>query len=93
LSGFSPGDVVRCTLGGSERRGVYITERDGMAVLKLDNGYNIGVFSGDCSLVERPSPQQVTKTEVDQDLSLPHALHRVHRGDGSRAGSITGPVQ
>jgi len=71
LSGFSPGDVVRCTLGGSERRGVYITERDGMAVLKLYNGYNIGVFSGDCSLVERPSPLQVTKTEVDQDLSLP----------------------
>lgn len=71
MSGFSPGDVVRCTLGGSERRGVYITERDGMAVLKLDNGYNIGVFSGDCSLVERPSPPHVAKAEVDQDLSLP----------------------
>ncbi len=71
MNGFSPGDVVRCTLGGSERRGVYITERDGMAVLKLDNGYNIGVSSRDCSLIERQSPQQAAKVEVVQDRSLP----------------------
>lgn len=71
MNGFSPGDVVRCTLGGSERRGVYITDRDGMAVLKLDNGYNIGVSSADCALIERPASPQVAKVEVDQDQSLP----------------------
>lgn len=71
MNAFCPGDVIRCTLGGSERRGVYITDRDGMAVLKMENGYNIGVSPGDCSLIERPSAQQAVKVEVMQDETLP----------------------
>lgn len=71
MSCFIPGDVVGCTIGGSERRGVYITDRDGMAVLKLESGYNIGVFPGDCTLLERVVPQEISRTLEEQDPSLP----------------------
>ena len=71
MSGFLPGDLVNCTVGGTGRRGTYITDRDGMAVLKMDSGYNIGVFPGDCTLIERPSPLRVERAEVEQDPSLP----------------------
>lgn len=71
MNAFCPGDLIRCTLGGSERRGVYITDRDGMAVLKLENGYNIGVFLEDCFLIERPSPHPAVKVDVKQDENLP----------------------
>ncbi|WP_394339255.1 MULTISPECIES: hypothetical protein, partial [unclassified Methanoculleus] len=33
---------MRYASGGTALTGTYITERDGMAVVKLDNGYNIG---------------------------------------------------
>jgi len=63
--------MVSCVLGGNERRGIFITNRDGMAVLKMENGYNIGVFPKECILLERPSPNPVSKKEVVQDFSLP----------------------
>jgi len=37
------GDRVLCTVGGHSYEGTYITDRDGMAVVKLGSGYNIGV--------------------------------------------------
>jgi glutamyl-tRNA(Gln) amidotransferase subunit D len=42
-----------------------------MAVLKMDTGYNIGVFPEDCTLVERPVPPALSRVEVEQDSSLP----------------------
>ena len=48
------GDRVWCTGGGREHAATFITERDGMAVVKLDSGYNIGVSKEDVAFVERP---------------------------------------
>jgi len=71
MNGFSPGDLVSFPLGGQQRTGIYITESDGMAVLKLDSGYNIGIAPEGCTLLERnESPPLVTR-EIIQDPSLP----------------------
>jgi len=53
------------------KNGVYITERDGMAVVKLDSGYNIGIPPGSCTLVERPAPQPSRQIDVVQNKNLP----------------------
>jgi glutamyl-tRNA(Gln) amidotransferase subunit D len=53
------------------RKGVYITERDGMAVVKLDSGYNIGVPPVSCTLTERPIPMPSMQPDVVQDRTLP----------------------
>jgi glutamyl-tRNA(Gln) amidotransferase subunit D len=53
------------------RNGVYITERDGMAVIKLDSGYNIGVPQSSCTLTERPAPVPPKQIDVVQDKNLP----------------------
>jgi glutamyl-tRNA(Gln) amidotransferase subunit D len=53
------------------RKGVYITERDGMAVVKLDSGYNIGVPPVSCTLTERPIPMPSKQPDVVQDRTLP----------------------
>jgi len=50
---------------------VYITGRDGMAVVKLDSGYNIGVPPESCSLMNRPVPVPSEQHEVLQDKNLP----------------------
>jgi glutamyl-tRNA(Gln) amidotransferase subunit D len=55
-----------------DRKGVYITERNGMAVIKLDSGYNIGVPPVSCTLVERPVPVPAKPLEVAQNSSLPN---------------------
>ncbi|HOT03214.1 MAG TPA: Glu-tRNA(Gln) amidotransferase subunit GatD [Methanolinea sp.] len=71
MNDLRSGDLVRCIVGGSELKGTYITSRDGMAVLKMESGYNIGVFPGDCTLIERPPPVKSEREEVIQDPSLP----------------------
>ncbi len=53
------------------RNGVYITERDGMAVVKLDSGYNIGVPPASCTLAERPASVPPKVPAVVQNESLP----------------------
>jgi glutamyl-tRNA(Gln) amidotransferase subunit D len=53
------------------RKGVYITERNGMAVIKLDSGYNIGVPPSSCALTERPAPVPPKQVDVIQDKNLP----------------------
>ena len=53
------------------RKGVYITERDSMAVVKLDSGYNIGVPPASCTLMERPATVSLKQADVVQDKSLP----------------------
>ncbi len=54
-----------------EKTGVYITERDGMAIIKLSSGYNIGIPPTACSLAERPAPVAVKQPEVVQNTALP----------------------
>ncbi|MCT8337975.1 Glu-tRNA(Gln) amidotransferase subunit GatD [Methanoculleus sp. Afa-1] len=51
------GDLVRYTNGGTALTGTYIAERDGMAVVKLESGYNIGASPEKIEFVERPAPQ------------------------------------
>lgn len=48
---------MRYANGGTALTGTYIAERNGMAVVKLDNGYNIGASPKKIELVERPAPQ------------------------------------
>jgi glutamyl-tRNA(Gln) amidotransferase subunit D len=50
---------------------VYITERDGMAVVKLGSGYNIGVPPDSCTLTDRPVRTTASAHEVAQDKNLP----------------------
>jgi len=69
---MASGDIVTCTIGNSSLSGVYITERSGMAVIKLNSGYNIGVAPSDC-IVQQKSSGESAKViyEVEQDTSLP----------------------
>jgi glutamyl-tRNA(Gln) amidotransferase subunit D len=50
---------------------VYITGRDGMAVVKLDSGYNIGVPPESCTFAGHPVPIPSQQHEVFQDKNLP----------------------
>jgi glutamyl-tRNA(Gln) amidotransferase subunit D len=50
---------------------VYITGRDGMAVVKLDSGYNIGVPPASCTLMDHPVPVPSKQHEVVQNKNLP----------------------
>jgi glutamyl-tRNA(Gln) amidotransferase subunit D len=68
---FSSGDRVRCTFAEKILEGTYITERDGMAVVKMDSGYNIGVPFTACTLVEHLPVIPVKGAAVVQDPSLP----------------------
>ena len=68
---FAPGDRVACTIGGTGLSGTYITDRDGMRVVKLDSGYNIGVNPHRVTLIQRAEPGEQSAHEVDQDPSLP----------------------
>ncbi len=70
-SDFLSGDLVLCRHGEKERTGTYITGRDGMAVIKLDSGYNIGVSSSEISLVNRPCLSSPDHMRVTQDEHLP----------------------
>jgi len=51
------GDLVRYANGGTALTGTYITERDGMAVVKLDSGYNIGASPEKIEFAGRAAPQ------------------------------------
>ena len=68
---FCSGDRVTCTYGKEPRIGTYITERDGMAVIKLDSGYNIGVPLTAVALLEHQVIPAAAPVRVIQDESLP----------------------
>lgn len=56
---------------GTEMVGTYITERNGSAVVKLDNGYNIGVGETALTSVEVVSAAAVSPVSIEEDRSLP----------------------
>jgi glutamyl-tRNA(Gln) amidotransferase subunit D len=63
---------VRYANGGTALTGTYITERDGMAVVKLDNGYNIGTSPEKIELAGRAAPQPTAGAGVVvQNSDLP----------------------
>ncbi len=66
------GDLVRCTLGDEIAEGTIITSRDGMAVVKLSSGYNIGVPASSVTLVQKQEPVCAPEpAEVVQNRDLP----------------------
>lgn len=68
---FRSGDVVLCEYGKTSKKGIYITDRDGMAVVKLDSGYNIGIAPVSCKFIERLSTEPAKRLEVTQNKDLP----------------------
>ena len=54
---FKTGDLVRYTNGGATLTGTYIAERDEMAVIRLNSGYNIGVSAEKIERFGRAAPQ------------------------------------
>ena len=62
---------MTCSYGGTTRNGTYITGRDGMAVIKLDSGYNIGVEADCCTFVAHAAPTTPRSVPVNQDPALP----------------------
>ncbi|TAJ44630.1 Glu-tRNA(Gln) amidotransferase subunit GatD [Methanofollis fontis] len=70
--GYSTGDIVAASCRGHPVEGIYITNRDGMAVIKLGSGYNIGVDPDSCTLVRAAPPAAPAgEFSVTQDDSLP----------------------
>jgi len=70
-AGLRSGDRVRWRGPGGDREATYITDRDGMAVLKLDSGYNLGVPAGECTFAARAPAAAPPCAAVTQDPSLP----------------------
>jgi glutamyl-tRNA(Gln) amidotransferase subunit D len=70
-SDFLSGDTVLCRHGETERTGTYITGREGMAVIKLDSGYNIGVSLSEIRLLKRAEVASPPPVRVIQDENLP----------------------
>ena len=65
------GDLVSCEYGGKTHKGIFITSRDGMAVVKLSSGYNIGVPPVSCTSFESPVPTPPRTREVNKTAGLP----------------------
>jgi glutamyl-tRNA(Gln) amidotransferase subunit D len=68
---YRTGDLVRCTGGGQEYSAIYITEREGKAVVKLGSGYNIGVPFEALSWKERPKIETPALPKPLQREDLP----------------------
>jgi glutamyl-tRNA(Gln) amidotransferase subunit D len=65
------GDLVSCEYGGKTHKGIFITSRDGMAVVKLSSGYNIGVPPASCTCIEPSVPTPPRSREVNRTAGLP----------------------
>ncbi len=68
---YEAGDRLEAEIGTSVRQATYITGRDGMAVVKLDNGYNLGIPYDSCRFLDRPGQADTRKTLVAQRDDLP----------------------
>jgi glutamyl-tRNA(Gln) amidotransferase subunit D len=68
---ISSGDLVLSRIGRTERKGTFIAERDGMAIVKLSSGYNIGLPRDQLSLLARSEAVPAPVISVTQDDSLP----------------------
>lgn len=69
---FVSGDRVGCRHGGIEKKGTFITAREGVAVVKLDSGYNIGVPESECTWQGQAPVQETRVRTVPRDERLPH---------------------
>jgi len=65
------GDRVRCSPGREGTEGVFIAERDGIAVVKLKSGYNIGVPASDIEFISSGEEMMMQPPSVTQNPDLP----------------------
>lgn len=66
------GTQVTCRYAGTDLEARYITDRDGMAVIKLNSGYNIGVDPAFLTVVAPPEVVAAGEIAViEQNPSLP----------------------
>lgn len=68
---MEPGERVQCNYAGKELEGIFITERDGKAVIKLDSGYNIGIEAGLLNKLDTQAQKPPAPKKIEQDESLP----------------------
>ena len=68
---MTSGDLVKCEYGGKSRKGTFITVRNGMAVIKLDSGYNIGISPESCTCIGQLEAEPLKRTELVQNRDLP----------------------
>ncbi|WFN37269.1 Glu-tRNA(Gln) amidotransferase subunit GatD [Methanomicrobium antiquum] len=80
------GDKVLFSYAGTELKGTYITERNKKAVIKLENGYNIGVDISAVKKTESPKAKRAVPKKIEQDKNLP-ALSIISTG-GTIASKI-----
>lgn len=71
MTALLSGDRVACTVGPTNLTGTYITDRAGMRVVKLDNGYNIGVDPARVTFLERVPAAPSPEVQAAQDPNLP----------------------
>ena len=71
MTELQSGDIIECGFAGVKRKGTYITDRNGMAVVKLDSGYNIGIPPQSCSFAGRLPAEEVRRTAIAQNKELP----------------------
>jgi glutamyl-tRNA(Gln) amidotransferase subunit D len=70
-SSLTPGDLVACDLGGGHYEGTYITDRNGMRVVKLKSGYNVGVPPAAVRFRSHPPASVVAPPVLEQNADLP----------------------
>ena len=77
------------------RNGIYITERDGMAVVKLDSGYNVGVAPGSChghrtpGVCDRKKSRSWSRTAISPTFPLSLQEGQLASRINYRTGSVT----
>jgi len=71
MAGLTPGAAVTCTFHGVSLHGTYVTDREGMAVVKLESGYNLGVPHDAIESATPPPPPTVRVSRIEQDQNLP----------------------
>jgi glutamyl-tRNA(Gln) amidotransferase subunit D len=88
------GDRVGCIVGDRRQEATYITERDGMAVVKLESGYNIGVPFRDVVFEERqemisPPPARPLQREDLPELAIISTGGTIASRVDYRTGAVT----
>jgi glutamyl-tRNA(Gln) amidotransferase subunit D len=69
---LTPGVHVRFRFHSRELEGTYVTEREGRLVIKLDNGYNLGIRPSSLLSAHAALPPSPSRIEsIEQNLSLP----------------------
>ena len=94
--GYKAGDVIKVKTKEREYKGVFIPQKGGSVVLKLDSGYNIGIDKKKIkkiSLVKKYKEAKTKEKKIKQNKKLP-TISILHTGGtiASRVDYSTGAV-